>query len=100
MFRFWRRFQINRGAFASLVLAAGSTCMGAPPAGELTAATASPGRLGVYLGYQSPEGVSSFGRTVGERPRFAMDFLNGDSWSALVKTAPSYMAAWRKSGCA
>ena len=27
-----------------------------------------------------------------------MDFLDGDSWSALVDTAPSYMAAWRNSG--
>jgi len=99
MFRFWRRFQISRGAFASLVFAAAVlTCVGVPSAGGAAAVTANPGRLGVYLGYQSPSGVSSFGRTVGERPRFAMDFLNGDSWSALVKTAPSYMAAWKKSG--
>jgi hypothetical protein len=96
---FWRRLRISRGAFASLVLAvAVLACVGLPTAGDAAATTADPGRLGVYLGYQSPAGVSSFGRTVGERPRFAMDFLNGDSWSALVKTAPSYMAAWKKSG--
>ncbi len=96
---FWRRVRINRGAFASLVLAATLlTCVGAPTAEGAAATAARPGRLGVYLGYQSPAGVSSFGRAVGERPRFAMDFLNGDSWSALVKTAPSYMAAWKKSG--
>jgi hypothetical protein len=102
MFRFWRRFQISRGAFASLVFAAAVlTCVGVPSAGTAggsTAVTASPSPLGVYLGYQSPRGVSSFGRAVGDQPRFAMDFLNGDSWSALVKTAPSYMAAWKKSG--
>jgi Glycosyl hydrolase family 26 len=102
MFRFWRRFQISRGAFASLVFAAAVlTCVGVPSAGTAggsAAVTASPSPLGVYLGYQSPRGVSSFGRAVGDRPRFAMDFLNGDSWSALVKTAPSYMAAWKKSG--
>jgi hypothetical protein len=89
---FWRRLRISRGAFASLVLAvAVLACVGVPTAGDAAATTADPGRLGVYLGYQSPAGVSSFGRTVGERPRFAMDFLNGDSWSALVKTAPSYI---------
>jgi hypothetical protein len=100
MFGFWRRSHISRGAFASLVFAAAMvTFVGAPTVGEAAGVTAGgPSHLGVYLGYQSPEGVSSFGRTVGERPRFAMDFLNGDSWSALVSTAPSYMAAWKKSG--
>ena len=54
--------------------------------------------LGVYVGYQSPGGVSSFGRAVGQQPTFAMDFLDGDSWSALVNTAPAYMSAWKGSG--
>ena len=61
-----------------------------PPAGS--------GPLGVYVGYQSPGGVSSFGRAVGQQPTFAMDFLDGDSWSALVNTAPAYMSAWKGSG--
>jgi hypothetical protein len=96
---FWRRVRITRSAFASLVLgAAVLTFVGLPTGGGAAATAASPSRLGVYLGYQAPSGVSSFGQTVGEQPRFAMDFLNGDSWSALVKTAPSYMAAWKKSG--
>jgi hypothetical protein len=99
MFRFRRWSHISRGAFAPLAFAAATvTLVGAPGAGGAAAATPSTSHLGVYLGYQAPEGVSSFGRTVGERPRFAMDFLNGDSWSALVNTAPSYMRAWRKSG--
>jgi hypothetical protein len=96
MVLFLRQFRISGGACASLVLAAVMlTCVGVPTA---TAASPSPSPLGVYVGYQAPGGVSSFGRSVGEQPRFAMDFLNGDSWSALVKTAPSYMAAWKKSG--
>jgi hypothetical protein len=94
MFVFWLRVRIARGTFVSLVLAAAVlTCLGVP-----AATAASPSPLGVYVGYQAPGGVSSFGHTVGEQPRFAMDFLNGASWSALVKTAPSYMAAWKKSG--
>ncbi len=50
------------------------------------------------MGYQSPTGVAAFGRAIGEQPTFAMDFLDGDSWSALVNNAPSYMAAWKSSG--
>ena len=45
-----------------------------------------------------PEAVSSFGRSIGQQPAFAMDFLNGGSWSSLVNTAPSYMSAWKGSG--
>jgi hypothetical protein len=99
MFLFLRQSRISRSVFASLVFAAAVlTLVGVPTAGVGAAASARPGRLGVYVGYQSPRGVASFGRTVGDPPHFAMDFLNGDSWSALVKTAPSYMAAWKKSG--
>ena len=54
--------------------------------------------VGIYTGYQAPGLVSSFGEAIGEQPGYAMDFLDGDSWSALVDTAPSYMAAWKNSG--
>src|SRR6202000_2958503 len=39
-----------------------------------------------------------FGQSIGTSPPFAMDFLDGDSWSALVDSAPSYMGAWKNSG--
>jgi hypothetical protein len=96
---FRRRVRITSSAFAFLVLAAAApTCLGVPTAGGAAATAAGPSRLGVYAGAQAPSGVISFGQTVGELPRFAMDFLNGASWSTLVRTAPSYMAAWKKSG--
>lgn len=54
--------------------------------------------LGVYVGYQSPATVNAFGKSIRAQPGFAMDFLDGDSWSALVDSAPSYMAAWKNWG--
>jgi hypothetical protein len=78
---------------AATVLAA----LGVSSAGS-GAAAASTGTLGVYVGYQAPGGVSSFGGAIGKQPTFAMDFLDGASWSTLVNTAPSYMSAWKGSG--
>jgi hypothetical protein len=54
--------------------------------------------LGVYVGYQAPATVKAFGNSIGAQPAYAMDFLDGDSWSALVDSAPSYFAAWKGSG--
>src|ERR1700683_4096585 len=54
--------------------------------------------LGVYVGYQAPATVNAFGKAIGAQPAYAMDFLDGDSWSALVDSAPSYFAAWKGSG--
>jgi hypothetical protein len=99
MFRLLQRSGLTRIAFVFSMLAATVlTAVGVFSTGGGAAAPASSGSLGVYVGYQSPGGVSSFGRAIGKQPTFAMDFLDGDSWSALVGTAPSYMSAWKGSG--
>ena len=99
MFRLLQRFRISRAtcAIAASGLAA-AALVGGLSAGEGAGAVGGPDSLGVYVGYQAPNAVTSFGRTLGQQPAFAMDFLDGDSWSDLVNTAPSYMAAWKNSG--
>jgi len=99
MSRLLRRSPARHAAFVFSIAVVGAlTLVGLPVSGVGAAPSGSANSLGVYLGYQSPGGVSSFGHAIGRQPSFAMDFLNGDSWSALVKTAPSYMAAWKGSG--
>ena len=56
------------------------------------------GPLGAYAGALAPGSVSSFGRSIGQQPAFAMDFLNGSSWSTMVDSAPTYMSTWSGSG--
>jgi hypothetical protein len=99
MFRHLQRSGVIRITFAFSILAATVvTALGVSSAGSGAVAAVSTAKLGVYVGYQAPGGVSSFGRAVGEQPTFAMDFLDGASWSTLVNTAPSYMSAWKGSG--
>lgn len=99
MFRLLQRSGVIRITFVFSILAATVlTALGVSSAGSGATAAGSTGKLGVYVGYQAPGGVSSFGRAVGKQPTFAMDFLDGASWSALVNTAPSYMSAWKGSG--
>ena len=98
-FRLVQRSGVCRIVFVvSIMAAAALSSVGVSGAGGGAAAAGSSSPLGVYVGYQWPAGVSSFGRTLGQQPTFAMDFLDGDSWSSLVHTAPSYMAAWKGSG--
>ena len=99
MFWLLQRTRVSRTAsLLSIVVAAALAFFGvsATDGGAASAGSASP--LGVYVGYQAPGAVSAFGRALGQSPTFAMDFLDGDSWSDLVNTAPSYMAAWKGSG--
>ena len=99
MFRLLQRSRVSRGTFVvSMTLTVALTIVGAPAPAGAAAPSVSVNTLGVYVGYQSPGRVSAFGRAIGQRPSFAMDFLDGDSWSALLRTAPSYMAAWKGSG--
>jgi Glycosyl hydrolase family 26 len=99
MFRFLQRSGVVRITFVVSTLAAtGLTALGVSSARSSAAAVGSTGKVGVYVGYQAPGAVSSFGRAIGKQPTFAMDFLDGDSWSALVNTAPSYLSAWKGSG--
>jgi hypothetical protein len=100
MLRRLPRSRVARALLVPLVLVAAvlvGVGLGVSAAGG--GAGASPANsLGVYVGYQSPSGVNAFGRDVGEKPSFAMDFLDGDSWSGMVNQAASYMAAWKNAG--
>jgi hypothetical protein len=92
------RSRVTRALLAPLMLAA-AVLVGVGVSAAGGGAGASPANsLGVYVGYQSPSGVNAFGRDVGEKPSFAMDFLDGDSWSGMVNQAASYTAAWKNSG--
>jgi hypothetical protein len=99
MFRLLQRSRVSRTTSVSLVLAAAVlTFFGVSATGGGATSAGSTSPLGVYVGYQAPATVSAFGQAVGQPLSFAMDFLDGDSWSDLVNSAPSYMAAWKNSG--
>ena len=53
--------------------------------------------LGVYGGALNPPTVSDFAATVGGRPHFAMDFLDGSSWSTIDDPAAA-VSQWAGSG--
>ncbi len=53
--------------------------------------------LGVYAGPEDPPAVSDFAARLGGKPRFAMDFLDGTSWSTIDD--PSQLVSqWAGSG--
>jgi hypothetical protein len=99
MFRLLQRPRVSRITSFSLVLAvAALTFFGLSATGGGAASAGSSSPLGVYVGAMAPAGVSAFGRALGHNPTFAMDFLDGDTWSDLVNSAPTYMADWKNSG--
>jgi Glycosyl hydrolase family 26 len=53
--------------------------------------------LGVYAGGDNPPAVSDFATSLGSRPHFAMDFLNGSSWST-IEDPSQVVASWAGSG--
>ncbi len=57
-----------------------------------------PPPLGIYLGYENTSGVSSLGSAIGQQPAYAMDYLDGTSWSTMESSAASEAAAWSGSG--
>ena len=70
-----------------------------PAQTEASEGAGSAGRVGRLRRYQGRRRrVSSFGRAVGQQPTFAMDFLDGGTWSTLVNEAPTYMSTWSGSG--
>jgi hypothetical protein len=99
---FWRtrRSRASRTNRVSIILAAVvvATVVGAFSSSTVAEGPGSSSPLGVYAGALSPETTSAFGGAVGQQPTFAMDFLNGSSWSTLVNSAPTYMSTWSSSG--
>ena len=71
------------GGFAAFGVASGAS--GLPP-------------LGIYLGYENNSGVSSLGDAIGQQPSYAMDYLDGTSWSDMESGAANEAAAWSSSG--
>jgi len=57
-----------------------------------------PPPLGVYLVYENASGVSSLGNAMGQQPSYAMDYLDGTSWSTLESSASNEAATWSSSG--
>src|SRR5580700_9263982 len=91
------RTRVRRTAsVAGLLVATILAVIGVPVAEDATGTTTGNvlDALGVYAGPDAPGVVSSFGHVLDAQPAYAMDFLDGDSWSALVNGAPSHMAAW------
>ena len=61
---------------------------------------ASPPPLGIYLGYENTSGVTSLGNAMGQQPAFAMDYLDGSSWSTMESSAANEAAKWSPTGYA
>ena len=61
------------------------------------ASAASTQVLGVYAGAADPPAVRAFAATLGTRPHFAMDFLNGSTWRTITQTRFPY-AKWKGKG--
>jgi Glycosyl hydrolase family 26 len=57
-----------------------------------------PPPLGIYIGYENTSGVSSIGSAMGQQPAYAMDYLDGTSWSSMESSASSEAAKWGGSG--
>jgi hypothetical protein len=55
------------------------------------------GTLGIYAGPTQVGTVTALGRLLGCRPAFAMDFLDGGSWSSITQPG-GLVGPWRGSG--
>jgi len=88
----------RHAALLLLVVAAAASLVGGLSITPGADADGNSNPLGVYAGALSPGTASSFGRAIGQQPTFAMDFLDGSSWSSLVGDAPTYMSTWSGSG--
>ena len=87
------------GALAVAALGASGLAVGFGVIG-LSSDAASPPPLGIYLGYENTSGVTSFGNTMGQQPAFAMDYLDGSSWSTMESSAANEAAKWSPTGYA
>jgi hypothetical protein len=57
-----------------------------------------PPALGVYINDEDTSGVSSLGSAMGQQPAFAMDYLDGSSWSTMDSSAATEAAKWSSAG--
>jgi len=91
------------GLAAAVALVAASVAVTLIPGPAPTARPApAPARapastLGVYAGPEDPSALGDFVARLGTPPRFATDFVNGASWSAITQSASPY-SAWQGKG--
>ena len=74
-----------------------STTTTTPPTTSAASSTASGAILGVYGGGGDPPSDSAFTSSVGSQPKYAMDFLDGTSWSTITQAGWPY-SAWAGKG--
>lgn len=58
----------------------------------------SPPPLGIYIGNDNSNGVNQLGKAIGQQPSYAMDYLDGSSWSTMESSASNEAASWNPSG--
>jgi Glycosyl hydrolase family 26 len=63
-----------------------------------TSGASSPPPLGVYIGNDNANGVNQLGKSIGQQPSYAMDYLDGSSWSTMESSASNEAASWNPSG--
>jgi hypothetical protein len=67
------------------VIALAATSAAALPSPAQAAVVGSNPVLGVYAGAAYPRAVPAFTSTIGTQPHFAMDFLDGSTWSSITQ---------------
>ena len=79
------------------LLTVATTTLGALPSPAQAAPIGSNPVLGVYAGAAYPPAVPAFTRTIGTRPGFAMDFLDGSTWASITQGRWPY-TLWKGKG--
>jgi hypothetical protein len=90
----------HRVRVAVLVPVLGIGVMGAGFAAfsAVSSGASNPPPLGIYEGYENASGVNSLGSAIGRQPSYAMDYLDGTSWSSMESGAASEAGSWSGSG--
>ena len=78
------------------LVAAGAALLLVPGTATATATAAVP-VLGVYAGEGDPAPVGAFTTTLGAWPRYAMDFLFGNTWRTITQARQPY-TKWKGTG--
>ena len=87
----WRRMAVVVLASMSVMVVASAHSQSA------LATTSASSSLGVYFGPGDPGGVDQLGASIGQRPAYAMDFLDGGSWQSI--SDPTWpLAQWSGRG--
>lgn len=92
-----RRLGVRRGLLAGFCLAVAAGAGAVATTRSAAQVSGLRGVLGAYVGASDPAGVQRFDQQIGTTTAWAMDFLDGTSWSTIDD--PSwYLSNWRGSG--